>query len=64
MNPYMLKEELGHGLNCDILLASCQNGHFRELINNHKNVVIVMLCGWYVGHVIHSDGLPGLVKCR
>ena len=46
MNPYMLKEELGHGLNHDILLASCHNGHFREQINNHNNAVIAMLCGW------------------
>ena len=46
MNPYMLREELGLGLNRDILLASYQNGHFREPINNHKNTVIAMLCGW------------------
>jgi hypothetical protein len=46
MNPYTLKEELGRGLNYDILLASYQNGHFREPVNNHKNVVIAMLCVW------------------
>lgn len=46
MDPYTLKEEVGHGLNCDILLVSCQNGHFREPINNRKNTVIDMLCGW------------------
>ena len=39
----MLKEELGYGLNRDILLASCHNDHFREPINNHKNAVIAML---------------------
>ena len=43
MNPYILKEDLGHGLSCDSILAGCQNGHLRELINNHKNVVIAML---------------------
>ena len=42
----MLKEELGTDLNYDILLESCQNGHFREPINNHKNVVVPMLGGW------------------
>jgi hypothetical protein len=39
----MLKEEIRHGLNCDILLARCQNGHLGEPINNHNNVVISML---------------------
>ena len=56
MNTYMLND-------CrDILLESCRNGHFRELINNHKKTVIAMLCGWYVRHVIHLDELPGLVR--
>ena len=55
MNPYMLKEELGYGLSCDILLASCQNGHFREPINNHKNAVIAMLGGKESRCVIHQN---------
>ena len=46
MNPYTLKEDLGHGLSHDILLESYQNGHFREPINNHNNAVVAMLCGW------------------
>ena len=44
--PNTLKEELGRGLNHDILLASCQNGHFREPMNNHENTVVAMLYGW------------------
>ena len=40
MNAYMLKEDLGYGLSRDILLAGCQNGHFRESINNNKNAVV------------------------
>ena len=39
----MLKEELSHGLNYDILLAGYQNGHLGESINNHKNAVIATL---------------------
>jgi hypothetical protein len=45
MNPYMLKEEFGCALNHDILLAGCQNGHFREPIDNYKNAVVAMHCG-------------------
>ena len=36
MNPYTLKEELGQGLNYDILLTGYQNGHLRKPISNHK----------------------------
>ena len=44
MNPYSLKQDLSHGLNCDILFAGSQNGHhLGEPINNQKNVVIVVL---------------------
>jgi hypothetical protein len=46
MNPCTLKEELCCGLSLDILLASYQNGNFREPINNHKSIVIAILCGW------------------
>ena len=46
MKPYMLKEDLGCGLSYDSLLVSFQNGHLRKLINNHKNTVVVMICGW------------------
>jgi hypothetical protein len=40
MNPYMLKEEFGCGLNHDILLAGCQNVHFRELIVNSQALIV------------------------
>ena len=45
MNPYMLKEEIGCGLIYDIILVGYQNGHLRELINNHKNAVVSILGG-------------------
>jgi hypothetical protein len=39
----MSKEYLGGGLDCDALLARCQNCHLREPINDHKDKVIPML---------------------
>jgi hypothetical protein len=45
MNPNMLKEELSSGFGCDTLLTWCQNGHLRELIDNHKDTIITMLGG-------------------
>jgi hypothetical protein len=43
MNPIMCKEEREGGLECDVLLAGCQNYHIRESINDHKDIVIPML---------------------
>jgi hypothetical protein len=28
----------------DTLLTGCQNGHLRELINDHKYIVVAMFC--------------------
>jgi hypothetical protein len=39
------KKSLDNGLDCDTLLAGDQNGHLRELINNHEYTVISMLGG-------------------
>lgn len=36
MNPNTLKEENNSGLCCDIILVGCQNGHLRDVMNNHK----------------------------
>jgi hypothetical protein len=43
MNPNTFKEEISNGLGCDDLLAGCQNYHFRELINEHEDIVIPVL---------------------
>ena len=41
--PHSFKEEFRSGFYCDILLASCHNGHLREIVDDHKNTVIAML---------------------
>ena len=41
-----------------MLLASHHNGHLRESIDNHKNIVISMLSRRKGRHVIHGDGFP------
>ena len=43
--PHSFKEEFNSGFCCDILLADRHNGHFRELVDDHKNTVISMLSG-------------------
>jgi hypothetical protein len=53
MYPDSFKEELGSGLFYDALLASNQNHHLREAIDNHKNTVISPLGGWEARHVVH-----------
>jgi hypothetical protein len=42
----MLEEELGSDFCYDTLLVGCQNGHFRELINNQKYAILTMLGSW------------------
>lgn len=64
MNPKMLQEELSVGIDCDTLLAGCQNGHLRELINNHKYTVIPILGLRKTLHVIHVDGVSGLIWAK
>jgi hypothetical protein len=56
---YTLEEELGSDLRYNTLLASSQNGHLRESINNHEYTVISMLGGGETRHVVHRDGFPG-----
>jgi hypothetical protein len=43
MNPHTFEEELGCGFSSDALLASCQYGHLREAIHDHKYTVITKL---------------------
>jgi hypothetical protein len=45
MKLSMLKEELSSGFYHDSRLAKCQNGHLRELIDNHKEKSVTMLGG-------------------
>jgi hypothetical protein len=62
--PHSFREEFSSGFYCDILLASHHNGHLRESIGDHKNIVISMLSRRKVRYVIHRDGFPRLIGAR
>jgi hypothetical protein len=51
--PDTFKEDFGSGLCSDVLLASGQNRHLGNAINNHKNIVIAPLGGREARHVVH-----------
>jgi hypothetical protein len=52
MDPYSF-EELGSIYHGYIVLAGCEDGHLRKLINEHKYAVISLLGGQKARHVIH-----------
>jgi len=62
--PHSFKEEFSGFLSCDILLAGCHNGHLRESIGDHKNIVVAMLSRRKARHVIHGDGFPRSTRGR
>jgi hypothetical protein len=64
MDPHPFKEEIGSICCCDALLASCDNGHLRKLINHHKYTIIVVLGGRKAKQVIHQDGFPRPLESR
>jgi hypothetical protein len=58
MEPHSFEEEVGSIFHCDALLAICEGGHLRKLINYYKYTIISMLGGWKARHVIHRDEFP------
>ena len=64
MYPHSFKEEFRSGFYCDILLAGHHNGHLRESVDDHKNIVITMLSRRKARHVIHRDGFPRSTRGR
>jgi hypothetical protein len=62
--PHSFKEEFSSGFYCDILLAGHHNGHLRESIDDHEDIVITMLSRRKARHVIHGDGFPRSTKGR
>jgi hypothetical protein len=64
VEPNSFKGEFGSIYCCDILLTSCEDGHLRKLINDHKHIVIFMLGGRQTRHVIHGDGFPQFLENR
>jgi hypothetical protein len=53
MDPHSFEEDLGSICLCDILLASCEDGHIRKQINDHKYTIISFVGGWNTIHIIH-----------
>jgi hypothetical protein len=53
VDPNSFEEELGSLCRSDILLTSCEDGHLRKTINDHKHTIIFMLGGRQTRHVIH-----------
>jgi hypothetical protein len=45
MNPKIIKEDLSSGLKCDTPVMRFQNGHIRELIEGHKDTIVIFLGG-------------------
>lgn len=64
MYPYSFKYELISGLCCDTPLLGRHNGHLREFVNDHENIVVSMLSRREALHVINGDGLPRLTRSR
>ena len=64
MDPHSFEEELGSIFRCDVLLASCEDGHLKKPINDHKYTIVALLGGRKAGHVIHRNGLPRLLGGR
>ena len=64
MDPHSFKEDLDNICRCDVLPAGCEDGHLRELINEHKYTIISLLGGQKVRHVIHRDGFPRRLRSR
>jgi hypothetical protein len=62
--PHSFKEEFSSGFYYDILLAGHHNGHLRESVDDHKNIVIAMRSRRKAQHVIHRDGFPRLTRGR
>jgi len=61
---HSFKEEFGSDFFCDTFLASSQNRHLKESINDHENTSISMLGRRKTQDVIHGDGFPGSVRSR
>jgi hypothetical protein len=55
MNPNILKEYPSNDIGCDTILTWCKNDHLRELIEDHKDIIVAMLGGGKIFHVIHGD---------
>ena len=64
MHPHSFKEEFSSGFCCDILLTGRHDGHLREAIDDHKNIVVSMLSRKKARHVIHGDGFPRSARGR
>ena len=64
MYPHSFKEEFSSGFCCDILLTGRHNGHLRESVDDHENIVIAMLIRRKAQHVIHGDGFLGSNRGR
>jgi hypothetical protein len=62
--PHSFKEVFSSGFCCDILLASCHNGHLPESVDDHENTVISMLSIRKDRHLIHGDGFPRSTRGR
>jgi hypothetical protein len=54
--PHLFKEEFSNGFYYDILLVGHHNGHLRESVDDHKNIVIAMISIRKARHVIHRVG--------
>lgn len=64
MYPYSFKEEFGSGLRCDTLLVGHQNDYLRESVDDHENIVVIMLGRRKSRHVIHADGFVESARSR
>jgi hypothetical protein len=62
--PHSFKEEFSNGFCCDILLTDHHNGHLRESVDDHKNIVIAILSRRKARNVIRRDGFPRSIGGR
>jgi hypothetical protein len=57
-------DNISSGFCCDILLAGRHNGHLRESVDDHENIVPAMLSRRKARHVIHGHGFPRSTRGR
>jgi hypothetical protein len=53
VNSHSFEEDISSIRHSEIILTSCEDGHIRKPIDNHKHTVISLLGGWKARHVIH-----------